>query len=54
LIGLGRVANEFAGSPDPIRPSLHRVLLTIYDGKIRSLQGRLGQDLGSWLEPADP
>ena len=46
-------AKEFAGPPDPIRPALHQVLLAIYGEKIRSLQGRLGQDLSSWLESAD-
>jgi hypothetical protein len=41
---------EFAGLPDPIRPSLLPLLHEIYDEKIRSLQGFLGWDLRKWLE----
>jgi hypothetical protein len=41
---------EFAGLPDPIRPSLLPILHEIYDEKIRSLQGFLGWDLRKWLE----
>jgi hypothetical protein len=36
-----------------MRPALQRVLLELYDEKIRSLQGWLGQDLSPWLESAD-
>lgn len=45
---------EFAGPQDPMRPALHRVLLELYDEKIRSLQGWLGQDFSSWLESTGP
>lgn len=46
-------AKDFAGPRDPMRPALQRVLLELYDEKIRSLQGWLGQDLSPWLESAD-
>jgi hypothetical protein len=38
------------GVPEPIRQSLLPMLHEIYDGKIRSLQRFLGQDLSLWLD----